>query len=716
MSSINEKLNKKLVLKATNTKADWEVHSEHYNSARWSEPCPCGGCQKVRAEAEKKTRMETGLADARTAKETVAAFESEFGPVEQYACGDKEFSYAKGKVRLRSQKARGLAVGREQYSWSMCYPKPHFISAEKILAMLPQHGKELDVPFPIFARPCPTRPRHGFVESRVVNSEKELLGLLCETLEADPSGEVMLMRPLTGAASAVATDTGVVWGKGNAGVTAGTGDQWLIPVPASEKTLTARLTEESSILAKDLRGSVFIECVEHQGKVRIVQMRDGPASVPVGGDYVPEKDYKVENIIHLDAKEQLDVNLLEWEKRVLSAPKGTVVMLPGSSLTSHLAVHALAKKFAVLTDKDKDVDVGAILQPASDQPAPLTKADYAKMASLIKRKLPHGKNSRAAFSVAVLHAQAAWGNAPHLLWARVAGAAMMARLLVSACVGEARHFYTSGPGRYSSKVAPSVPWKKILGKALPSERKYDDARVPRSKVLEKVYRYSLSSLRSLAEASRRDFKGYWGDPDDEDGGTGYGGPKWAESARVAMKLCDALLAFERKPTAARWTTVLMAYNNGVAAAHNGGRLLDKWAEWSEIDLCAKHPQWGLLSPQMMFITTGVKMAQTGMVEDDPFGLYVREKGKVAKTVPAVPPEGEVWKWQHKHVPECYSFATNKPGPEWVKYKAPKTKKVKDPVMDAIKKAGFKSGKNIAKKGKAWKSQKTYEEILAGSWQ
>lgn len=598
-------------------------------------------CECPRCATERKMELIKADPDYRAtmqAVQRVAAFEAKHGPLEDLPKPVDALTGTKaGLVRMRSQKARGLALA----AGALAYSGPRWLKPVKIEAILPNQGRQTKdkIAFPIFARPCPVRPRHGFVESRLVRNEKELLALLCETLEADPLGEVMLMRKLSGHASAVATDAGVVWGKGNDGVTAAKGKQWSIPVPAvaPHSNLTASMRHRSDHLKADIKGGIFIECVENHGSVMLVQMRDGPEATPVSGNYVPRRDYHVKEVLALNAWEQGDVNLLEWEKRVLGAPDGTAVYLQGSSLTSHLAVHALARKLAVVTEGKKP-RVGALLQPAENQPHGLNVADYGTMAKAIRKRMPGAKRSRAAYAVGVLHAMSAWGAEKHLLQMRATGAAMMARLLVSACVGEARHFYAMGPGSRDKKARSAINWKSILGRQLkrPSDGRRSSG-VIRSAVLEKVYRYSLPRLLELCKQAEKDFSGDWGQEGHNeydrdgvriwvDGDSGFGGPNWERSAKVARELIEALLKFERSPTAKRWERVVMGYNKGVAAAHNGGRLLDKWAQWSEIDACARNPQLGLLSPQAMFICTGVHMA---LGEHLP-GWAGREAGKVAK--------------------------------------------------------------------------------------
>jgi hypothetical protein len=651
-------------------------------------PCQCNNCVELRAEEVRKAEAMKMLPEIKTAKEMVREFEERNGPVEAGKALFVDFETGRGKTKLRSQKARGLSSADS----ALQYQGPYWLKVARIEAVLPQQSVGEEIEFPAFARPCPVRPRHGFVESRVVQNKGEALDLLCETLRADPQGEMMIMRPLTGEASAVANDAGVVWAKGNDGVTSGKGEQCLIPVPKGEKSLTKQMRSLNWTYQEDIKGSAYLEIVENKGKSVLVQVRDGPADTPVGGNYIPRKDYEVKGVITPATED-----LLHWEKVVLAACEGTVVYLPGGSLASHFAVHGLARKLAVVTD-EKVPELGAVLQPDEGQVKELTKKDYQAMAKYAKRRIEGAKKSRAAFSVGVLHSLSAWGNAPHLLWLRMAGAGMMARLLVSACVGEARHFYRCGPGAHSPKVKSKLPWKKIIGKSL-GPTSFD---VERGKVLEKVYRYSIPTLRGMAFRARQDFQGDWGNGAVEldrygeeirdQGLSSFGGKKWAASARIAMELCDAIIAFERHPTQKRWGSLLMCYNAGVAAAHNGGRLLDKWAEWDEINACAETPQFGLISPQAMFICTGVKPATGDKLSEAGMISNMNLKGIKAQAKHKAKLQAEAQK-EINALQDMFSTGSKKK----TKSKAPKVKWVVKPKWEPMQTETYES--IIAKKPK-----------------
>ena len=462
---------------------------------------------------------------------------------------------------------------------------------------------------PWFARPCPETPRHGFVESRKVANLQELLDVYVQTRAADPKGEVLIMRPLKGKVSAVATETGVTWGRGNDGVTGGKGKQFHIPCPAGE--FTKAVTSWSGALAQDIKGSLFMEVVEDDGKPFVVQLRDGPKLEQSTGNFIPHKDFRVQNFLEPTGDDYED--LLAWEKKCKAAVHGTVVMgLTG--LTSHLAVQAICHGLAVWTKTPKGQtppSKGDILQPSREQPAALKAKDYRYLVKQMRKRLFIDRQSAVPLCIATLHSMPLWGREAHLLKLRAQAIILMARLLAAACLGEDRHFYRVGPG-LSVEGGSKVNWKDLLGKDLPQS----DA-ISRTYVQDKVLPRGVEALHQHMVNCEADFRTRgWGrgcgDSDCEscypDGkrSFGYGGPKWAKSAEITKDLCAAIIAFKARPEKVTWDNVVACFNRGVMAAHNGGKALDKFTQWNHVDLCARAPQFGFLGKMAMEIATDLK--------------------------------------------------------------------------------------------------------------
>ena len=121
----------------------------------------------------------------------------------------------------KTQKARGVALIKSNFG------SFQFRTRVKCLPFkLIQEESDIDDPMfaitePLFARPCPVKPQHGFVDSRIVKDKKAAKRVFREALEADPKAEMLLM-PL------VKADFSAIWapgllsiGPGNDGATSG---------------------------------------------------------------------------------------------------------------------------------------------------------------------------------------------------------------------------------------------------------------------------------------------------------------------------------------------------------------------------------------------------------------------------------------------------------------------------------------------------------------
>ena len=184
----------------------------------------------------------------------------------------------------KTQKARGVLANMVQRDHS---PRPQLIqdiaayTSEQFMDLRNDaYGRKL------FARPCPTTPRHGFVDSRQVRTYSELVQVWEETMLADPKGEVILMPFVAAKWSAVVTEMSMAIGPAHDGATAG------------HKSRILALAGLSIDWAKDyvLEGEVpYIETVStvsEDGYLinKLVQVRSGPPTKPPG-DWVP-KDVK----------------------------------------------------------------------------------------------------------------------------------------------------------------------------------------------------------------------------------------------------------------------------------------------------------------------------------------------------------------------------------------------------------------------------------------
>ena len=525
----------------------------------------------------------------------------------------------------KTQKSRGLSILSSDYwpnkgayelyscgSRAMGGESIHHDTGKLKWALLPY-----DTPFfPAFARPCPVKPRHGFIDSVSVYQQEALLRLYAKAIIADNGAEIILMDELSGRRSAVATSVGVSWGDSHDGATLGK-DVTFILAPSDEYTWShALLGSGFSRASIGITDSLYIEIVEHCGSSIAVQARNGPRQVATV-DFIPEVT-KVVRVVYPTMKER--VNMMEWEARInklvsMKTFKGTVVNLPaGYGLSSHVAVHAIANNIPVITSFMPEK--GQTIKPADGAKTKklgeadfITIADYlgewvntnyedtrlfAPMHFDIKHYDVREKNILQGIlyaSLGTLHTQGLWGNGQSLLLFRAFAVSSIAKLLAVACIGEARHFFRHGPGQKNIREV-QVKWAKFSPVVDKAVRKGDGS-MQRSDTFKYALRMQFVDLRECLYDAMLDLSPEgW---NSSDGGYGYGGPKWADAANVTLFLMEMISEFCKTPTEKNWKNVIMATNDVVSVVHNGGRVLNKWINQDKMDKITASPGLGFLS-------------------------------------------------------------------------------------------------------------------------
>lgn len=488
-------------------------------------------------------------------------------------------------TEYRTQKARGVMA--------LSYRNPfrdYFLNAPGLYNHEPKvyPHRHYGITFPCFARPCPTVPRHGFVDSRVAYDLGDVLDIIAATHRADPDGEVIFMPKLDGKWSGIVTHAGVTFGLKNDGATTGHSAR-TIPAYVGTEVFASKvgvaLMREATV-----KETAYLEFVEHQGVPTFVQLRDGP-EVPRSLNYVPEL-VKVRKVIEPSGKD-----LLQWEARIaeFAGQEGVVVHHPGGSLTSHYAVHAIVHRIPVILD-EKRPKVGSVLKPAGWEPAPLTEADYEALAECIARRFKvgygagHYRNQTeiARTAIAVLHAAPQWGNEPHLIRLRAEGIAATLMFSAAAIVGELRHWWGEGPGQVPrDEDGDGEPIEDVCSiHPNPTCEVMQENGACRRDGRRSVYEVALvSSPRDLRRWVKQAVKDYltpgW------DGG--FGGPKWAECASVCEQTFGTVAAFLADPCEITWKAVMVDYNRLVHVSHNNGAVLTKWVNSAAMTVTAAAP-------------------------------------------------------------------------------------------------------------------------------
>lgn len=371
-----------------------------------------------------------------------------------WAMGMYEYEEPKKVAECRTQKARGVAALKE---WGWDVPDVRVAKVEELEEWLEHVAVSMKLVDWLgrFVRPCPVRPRHGFVESRVVGTVEELGQLVKETKEADGEAELMAMPLVQAEYGGVWTEGRLVVGRGREGATAG---KECVVLPALGDLLAewgpdragwvrrdAGISEGSYVellwrkqTEEERRGTAYLHSSPTWRRV-YVQLRNGPRLEGVGvGDWVPEQTV-VREVVKVEGQD-----LLEWE-RVIGQARGrggVCVWHPGGSLASHYAVHAVLAGVPVIVSAEPVV--GQVLNRTVGSER--KRVDFAELrkgfaAGLVKEMT---YLDAALVMLAGAHHAGVWmGQCDRAL-----GLAMGAgvRLTITACLGEGRHWKRSDRG------------------------------------------------------------------------------------------------------------------------------------------------------------------------------------------------------------------------------------------------------------------------------
>ena len=430
--------------------------------------------------------------------------------------------------------------------------------------------------FPLFARPCPITPRHGFVDSKIVKSDKAVRSIFDAALEADPEAELVLAPPISALFSSIITPTGLSIGPGNDGATDGK-NSIFIPCPG-DNTLFAEFV-----------------CPKGSQYPQLVQLRDGP-KLPSTRDSIP-RAMTVRTVISPEGE-----NLLAWEKQIARLGKdknnkNTVVSLPDSTLASHYAVHAIVAGLAVVTSHK--VELKEKLTHA--KLATWTSSDYAALAKRLKfwaQNNPSGNQNELRTALASVHCAAVWPPEKHLIELIAFGVTRAFWFMASACVAEDRHWFQQGGGRLmvggGRRLMPTLPEEWIV---MPTSGNGDgETNNSRDMIYERTFQVRIDRLARLLDAARIDFCGKWNG--------NFGGKNWLEAAEQALGLYHSTATFYQKPSKRTFRDLIRAWNSAVHTVHNGGRLVDKWVSGAVLNVAHAGPAVVLNNINVWEILTG----------------------------------------------------------------------------------------------------------------
>lgn len=456
-----------------------------------------------------------------------------------------------------TQKARGIMVLRDEAN----------SVASKLGWNVPKHlpfasgttFEDNSFNYPVFGRPCPTVPRHGFVDSIVCQNASELNKLSVETLEVEKGSEILVTKPVDCSYNAICTGGVVTIGGGNDGATSGKKCRYFYlnedPIGKAIK-----IDKHQDII---LEGEVpFYEIViSKTGEVNLVQVRSAPG-MPSSKNYVP-KAITVKNIVKAEG------DLLEWETKVKSInPEDTIIDHAGGSLASHFSIHAIINGVAIFTQDCPNI--GDTIEPNSDG-GPITEEERKKFVESFKIGFiatpemisrynyftvghkPSSQQDQAYYfmshtldvSLAALHNYAAiQQNRDFEMLGGILG--MFTRMCFAVSSGETR--YRRGDAEYYISDPDIYNWLSNLS---------GNRHAVYTKIMHTPTKVALDSIIPIYKS----FKNVkWSG--------GYGGPKWVNCTTSAINLFNDCLNGNIEGAVEKFNVV-------IHTSHNGGLYLNK---------------------------------------------------------------------------------------------------------------------------------------------
>jgi hypothetical protein len=444
----------------------------------------------------------------------------------------------KSNMSPKSQKIIGLKA-LESISYVLTIARVQISPVRYILQRADIENQIFD--FPLFARGCPLRPRHGFVDSITVKNKPELLALWDKVREADPEGEMLVGPFVASTHNMVWMPTGMAIGPLHDGATAGR-DSIFVPLVKgewTEKSTYKALIDKAKIAAGEVP---YIEAVaikyttslDASRLIEATQCRSGPLVDSLSSDYIPEETV-VQEVV------QAEGDLIEWEAKAEKFRPGTVVYHPGGTLASHYSVHGVNHKIPVCisfqpkvgdilkpTKSIKDLDIDALQRGiVAGHVLPLkARNDWVKAVSFLLVALHNANAQRGEHS-----------------WMLGAASSVMCRIGLGLACGEMRHY---------SGTTPMGPYVKNL----PRDQVYANA-------FNDYFVYRLLFTHTIHSYINKKWV------------SSYGGKAWAACAAAAAKLDTAIGHVMRDGTEESAKKLVDVLNTAVNQAHNGGWWLNK---------------------------------------------------------------------------------------------------------------------------------------------
>lgn len=502
---------------------------------------------------------------------------------------------------IRTQKAAGiyiLEMSGKLYGGHNSLPTMLIQSTDEV-----EHINEEIFELEVKARPCPKRPRHGGVPSRVVTNKDELRQVWQRAQEEDPEAELLIQPNIRASHNYILTSSTLSYGPGCDGATAGKDSRLLRLGPGQ---FPFKSDEDMQQMFKEARlepgQEGYIEAVRAQNRdeLYIVQLRGGP-QVPATRDYVPH-EMRVDSVYTLDASSDnvTEEKLLAWERLLPTLGPGSVVYHPRSTITSHYGVQCLTHGIPYVTSFEPRV--GQVLEPQGDY----EQHDYdavrdgmhaglhSKLASYEYERNFGRLQDHTLAPIFAIH-NAVVERSQYGSWLLGFSAARLWRMMAMACVGEMRHFRGlhrvrlewEEPDALLNKSIEPPPWMSREDWDPEPWLKYyllkyggTHAEKGRDYAYNDTWPMSHQELLGCLTASTRSFlTHHWSN--------GVGGLNWGRSGLCTLELYEAMVHVSRRPTKRAISQLISRANKAVNLVHNGGKLLDKFTDDKDIDRAAR---------------------------------------------------------------------------------------------------------------------------------
>ena len=417
--------------------------------------------------------------------------------------------------------------------------------------------------FPVFARPCPLNPRHGFVDSTICLNSEELNKVSALTLQAESDAEILVTKPVDAAYNAIINGGVITFAAGNDGATAGKGVNYFY-ISSDPLSDLLELSEKKVIAENETPFYEFVFEKNPYNPVNLVQVRSAPKT-PRVKDFVPAP-VVVKNILKAEG------DLLEWEALLKTVdPTTTIIDHTDGSLSSHYAIHAIVNNIPIFTTYLPPV--GSTVQPTVEN-TEVNEADVMAFRRAFAAGFNCGKSVLSDSEYQGYNHNALMGNVIRLglttlhnyssfSFSKDYGAFGM----IMGLFCRAAFAISMGETRYNRKRIN----EKYNGTSF---AKYYTEMSSSGRGDCYSYMYNLSSV----EAQKAIYTVYhifdrmkWD--------SSYGGKKWAACTKSAVELFNAAISGDIKK-------VVELLNVVINENHNGGRYLNKVIGQHEFDEAA----------------------------------------------------------------------------------------------------------------------------------